>query len=598
MKIKKESIALFLAALALGVYALTGAERSAYAADEGDVRLKYFDPHNHLNGILPYEAYADLPAYIKKLEGEGKGVTDEDKENFYTYVQKTWYPPVEQKLDNKPYSPDTRSGLGARATVAVYPNGDDPVLVAGALERVLAATPYTEYDSGYAMRGDPGETYLKKEYYDGNDARLAADLCKATVLELATTGITVSEQSMNFIGGWKLKNGQSARLNVVKCYGTEPQALATTLERLGKAVPTIRILLMTASAELGQKRKDDKDYYSSFAADGTCQDVPLSDAARTSPAALENGLLGREADGKPVISKDDEERFFSTVVGIDTAGPEVTCFSEAGMTQYKRMIDAVYSAAKRRREMGWQGKLLVHTHAGEGFTVYYGRRQPAEPWTFPGVFGALPGDDDQISVSNERQAHDNIGMALAAIAEEEEAHKDIHQYVVFRLGHVTWADQPQADSMAHEEVEADVNLDSNLATNAYPILRMPASAQVRQKVETVIGDQKSNLQLNNFPHFVIGNAANVDETGEVLGNSSLKYLLMAHVRVMLGTDGAGVEFSDIAREYVLGESLIKYWDGNDPVFREKAGDIDAQHYYDDVNWHLDNMSTNTYLPYR
>ena len=29
--------------------------------------VRYFDAHNHLSGILPYYAYADLPAFIESL---------------------------------------------------------------------------------------------------------------------------------------------------------------------------------------------------------------------------------------------------------------------------------------------------------------------------------------------------------------------------------------------------------------------------------------------------------------------------------------------------------------------------------------------------
>lgn len=37
-----------------------------------EAQVGYFDPHNHLAGVLPWPAYADLPAYIKKLKGRNR----------------------------------------------------------------------------------------------------------------------------------------------------------------------------------------------------------------------------------------------------------------------------------------------------------------------------------------------------------------------------------------------------------------------------------------------------------------------------------------------------------------------------------------------
>src|SRR5699024_2380669 len=100
-----------------------------------------------------------------------------------------------------------------------------------------------------------------------------------------------------------------------------------------------------------------------------------------------------------------EQAFFTTLVGIDTAAPESTCFTATGMTYYRQLVDAVYRAAKQRRAAGWDGKLLVHTHVGEGFAVYYGKQQPEKPWTFAKVFAQVPELDGNI-VTNARVAQD------------------------------------------------------------------------------------------------------------------------------------------------------------------------------------------------
>ncbi|MGH8225634.1 MAG: hypothetical protein ACRER1_05740, partial [Gammaproteobacteria bacterium] len=110
----------------------------------------YFDPHNHLSGVLPWQAYADLPAYIQKLEGRGDGVSDADERALYAWLDETWYPAHRADLDDKPFATDQRYALGARATLELYPpQTDDSAQIAGALERILTATPYTEFDSSY-----------------------------------------------------------------------------------------------------------------------------------------------------------------------------------------------------------------------------------------------------------------------------------------------------------------------------------------------------------------------------------------------------------------------------------------------------------------
>ena len=379
------------------------------------------------------------------------------------------------------------------------------------------------------------------------------------------------------------------------CYAGEPKKLAATLKKMGKPIPTIRILLMTHTSELGQN-SDGKEY-ASFEATGQCKDARLAATLKTTPEIIENALLGQDAAGDPVVPTTRINEYFSTVVGIDTAGPETTCFTASGMNYYTRLVEAVYTAAKKRRGLGWQGKLLVHTHVGEGSTVYYGKQFPVKPWTFKEVFGRLP-DESGNEVTNANVAHKNISTLLAAIANIERAHQDIHDYVVFRLGHVTWADQAQAEAMADAQVEADVNLDSNIATNAYPLSYMPNRNQIKVRLSRILSDPVTNLEVNDFPHFLIPDPQDVNTVGEVLGNASLKYLLLARVRVLLGSDGSGVEHASMSREYALAASLIKYWDGHAADFRERTGDISEHYFFDNVNWHLKNMSTDTYMPYR
>ncbi|MGH8225097.1 MAG: hypothetical protein ACRER1_02945 [Gammaproteobacteria bacterium] len=589
----RTSVILALAALA-GI--LAGCVKQISATQPAAPTV-YFDPHNHLSGVLPWQAYADLPAYIRKLEGHGDGVSDADERALYAWLDETWYPAHRADLDDKPFATDQRYALGARATLELYPpQTDDSAQIAGALERILTATPYTEFDSSYAFRGGPVFKWQSANDYHGNTTALNEDLCTADVLQLARTRIADSEQSISFVGGWGLDaSGDSWRLDNILCAARKPQELAPVFSRLGEPMPRVRIILMTLTYQLGENQAGDA--YSSFEHTGVCHEVPLAASLKLSPDTMYHALLGEDGDGKRIVPDASLDEFFATVAGIDTAGPEITCFSRDGMDYYRNLVAAVYRAAKARRAMGWNGKLLVHTHVGEGFTTYYAKQPPAEPWTFDNVFAELPvlaGND----ITNAQAPQDNISMLLAAIAEVEADYPDIADYVVFRLGHVTHATAEQAQTMANEQVEADVNLDSNLATGAWSFAQMPDQAAIVSRVEAAAADPNTNFALNDLPGLLIPDPDSATEVAGVLGNVSLKYLLMAHVRVMLGTDAAGVEHSSMPREYALAASLIRYWKTSDAAFRKKAGDSSAQTFFDNAAWHLRNMASNGLLPYR
>ena len=125
--------------------------------------VRYFDAHNHLSGILPYYAYADLPAFIESLSNPRKQVSVEDRLALYRYLTDVWYPSKGAALDDKLFSPadGQRFALGARAALLVYRNqvAGSAVALDGTLERVLTATPWSEFDSAYAFRGGPAWSY-------------------------------------------------------------------------------------------------------------------------------------------------------------------------------------------------------------------------------------------------------------------------------------------------------------------------------------------------------------------------------------------------------------------------------------------------------
>lgn len=552
----------------------------------------YFDPHSHMGGVLPWQAYVDLPAFIGELEGAGAGVSRADKLRFYTWLDDDWYAQHRATLGDRPFASNQRFGLGARATLALHPARSDmpgPMLDA-ALDRIFTATPYTEFDSAYAFHA-PAFAWLARTYYSGDAEALGEALCTAGVLELARTHITRSEQSISFIGGWRFDAaGYSPRLQSILCSARRPRELAETFARLHESPPRVRIILMTHTDQLGQSA--DGKSYQTFEHSGRCHATSLPASLKLSPQRMYDALLGRDRRGRDVLPAGARKDFYDTLVGIDTAGPEMTCFSPAGMDYYQALVDAVFRAARARRALGWHGKLLVHTHVGEGFTAYYAKRPPAQPWTFASVFAKLPAQDGN-NVKNVDAPRDNIGELINAVAKLRQTHPDLDDYVVIRFGHVTHATLAQAGAMARLHIEADINLDSNLATGAWSFRDMPDGLAAAMRAAAAAVRPGSNARLNDLPGLLIPDPDDASTVAGVLGSHPLKFMLMAHVRVMLGSDGEGVEHSSMLREYALAASLIRYWAAHEPAFRTQAGDVDADAFSVNAAAHLADMASDT-----
>ncbi len=567
----------------------------AFAFGAGSARAQtetYFDAHNHFTGILPYYAYADLPVFIARISQSSDAVGFDDRLALYRYIADVWYPRHRDELGNRIFSPaeGQRYSLGARAALVVYHDevAGSVIALDGALERILTATPWTEFDSAYAFRGGPAYDYLKERFYSGNDDGLEADLCRATILDLAATNVDVSEQSLPLIGGWGFQSGRSTKLNTIECVmgaASDPR-VAAGLQAMGKSMPVVTFVLMTHTSQLATLPGGSQ--YSEWSKTGTCAPVALPAVLQTSPSTIYHALLGQDDNGNAVVDAARRQAFFKSVVGIDTAGPETTCFTPDGMAYYEQLVQAVYDAAKVRRSEGWHGKLLVHTHVGEGGTINYAPAPPAQPWSFGNAFASLPA-----TLTNDGQAASNISTLLPAIAAFERNHPDAADYVVFRLAHDTWANDAQAVAMHDEGVEADVSLESNVATGAYPISRMPLgrAAVMDEFVSPLLRSEGTNFELNDLLRMLVSNPDDELSVGSILGNASLKFLLERRVRCLLGTDAAGVEHSDIAKEYEYAGSLIAYWNRSDPTFRSLASNVTQRTLFDDVRWHLTDMST-------
>jgi hypothetical protein len=143
-----------------------------------------------------------------------------------------------------------------------------------------------------------------------------------------------------------------------------------------------------------------------------------------------------------------------------------------------------------------------------------------------------------------------------------------------------------------------VNLESNVATGAYPIARMPlAAAILADRVEPAAQSPATNFELNDLLGTLVKDPNDPSQVGDVLGNVALKYLLEARVRCLLGTDAGGVEHSDIVKEYEYAASLAAYWNRADPEFRVRSGGAGAQTLFENARWHLANMASDAALPY-
>lgn len=115
--------------------------------------------------------------------------------------------------------------------------------------------------------------------------------------------------------------------------------------------------------------------------------------------------------------------------------------------------------------------------------------------------------------------------------------------------------------------------------------------------EPLLGAPKDNVGVNRWPELLIPDPSDVDRVGKVLGEfHALRLLLLSSVGVMLpggictilGTDGAGVEHSPMARQHTLAASLVAYWARADPLLAM----VNNQFFVDSAKRHLDCMSGN------
>jgi hypothetical protein len=76
------SLVIGVIAVAVALFAATAAHATVYpeADYQDEARIRYFDAHNHIGGILPSSAYANMPAYAGSFSDPNQKVSLADKQ--------------------------------------------------------------------------------------------------------------------------------------------------------------------------------------------------------------------------------------------------------------------------------------------------------------------------------------------------------------------------------------------------------------------------------------------------------------------------------------------------------------------------------------
>ena len=132
--------------------------------------------------------------------------------------------------------------------------------------------------------------------------------------------------------------------------------------------------------------------------------------------------------------------------------------------------------------------------------------------------------------------------------ELKEERKKVHRVTV-RFGHATWATYKIAQKMREAMIQADCNLASNLATQAYP-WPIDENGNEYERPAFLFGDRPGGQAVDVHDMDVVYNFQ--DDPNSVAQkkllvqghqNHGFLRLFIAGVKVELGSDGSGVEHS-------------------------------------------------------
>ncbi len=516
----------------------------------------YFDPHNHINGIIKATDYGNLEKVIS-----GEEMSIEELSRLWDALSAFY---SNAFVNNQRHSRGTVNALVCNEPKDFMNSPDREnyrqVLVRN-IERILSATPHTGFDSAYAQRAYIENNYIFRNLSTQKLIKAQQDLRRAVLYRLALDNIAFVEMSNNFIGGDPSGRRLQIMLNFEKMIqdllspttSAENMPLKELLQAQNLPIPKIRWLLMAHTTELARYGTTAILNYSK----GECDASPLPSSLKSSPFK----------DFFKILSERD------IVAGVGVAGPENTCFTNEGAANFKEFITVAYTAAKARRQTTPKAsKLLIHIHAGEGAPLLE-EQAFRDKESACASFATLP----KVKKRDTKAVHAlessiNIGVVTKLIADMKQQLPDIDNFLVFRIGHATHVTKAQAKEIKDLGIEVDVNLSSNIATGAWSI------------PEEILSSLSAPLPTRMLEHLLT--KANLSPVA-IFKDHGLKWLLYYGVVTILGTDGAGVEHSDLKRDYDSAQKLIHYWNQTDKDF-ENAG-ISIDNLIKNQNIHMENM---------
>lgn len=208
--------------------------------------------------------------------------------------------------------------------------------------------------------------------------------------------------------------------------------------------------------------------------------------------------------------------------GFDVAAPEIGVYAPQVADGLRAMITATGAMAERLGR-----PLVAHVHAGEGFAPPKAGRAAVEALVGRGDVAAEPAPDQVVRQARTRSG-ENVGRVIQAL--RGWPGRPGGDVLRVRLGHVTNASGGDVEAMARLGIAADVNLTSNLATGA--ALR--------------VGDRVEDLKR----------AFRSGTTMAILDRHPLPQLVANGVETFVGTDGGGVEHSSMPVEWLLAGLLL------------------------------------------
>src|SRR5690606_2742426 len=128
---------------------------------------------------------------------------------------------------------------------------------------------------------------------------------------------------------------------------------------------------------------------------------------------------------------------------------------------FKELATTTYLAAKARRQDSANNtsKMVVRVHVGEGAPIVktsFADDKAVACEEIKGFPEIMKNPQTGMYVHAE-ESRKNISLLLRAIGQLKEQNKDIDDYIVFRLGHLTHISKDQAELAKNLGVTADAN---------------------------------------------------------------------------------------------------------------------------------------------